>query len=235
FGGHPVTPGPASCNGSNTLCTANDNIGCPKGETCKDGKCCQMTIIARKCKSGKPGPSCSETTPCSDGYYCRHGTCCISRKTTHCPSGPSCSETKPCADGYSCNGGKCCRKTIIARKCKSGKPGPSCSETTPCSDGYYCRHGCSDAKPCLGDQTCIDGHCCPQVTCKHGFTGQTCSKGNQECPSGSTCKAPGKCCRQSPELNRCPMFSPPKEPTDCPPPSSPPACTTDKDCKDGRA
>ncbi|WAR12259.1 hypothetical protein MAR_026439, partial [Mya arenaria] len=171
------------------------------------------------CPSGVVGPECSLSEPCKPGYSCIGGNCCRDLAPPPvCPSGvvgPECSLSEPCKPGYSCIGGNCCRDPVCPDNEQSAGSCVTIMGMPRCAHGYEC----------------IGGFCCPHP-CQFGFTGQTCSNENQECPSGSTCNASGKCCKQ--EQNRCPFFIPPIDSSVCST-TSPPECSTDRDCTQGRA
>ena len=169
---------------------------CPGGDDdCDNGQC-----IGDRCWQ-----TCSDTTPCPDGFDCVDGKCIPQigcNPNRPCPTGYECvggicrqvcdDSTNDCPTGFDCWNGHCFPECPSegcpeGHKCIGGHciPITGCSDENDCPTGYDCFNGIClpscDGTPCPLGTTCIDGICLPDG-CNN----------TDDCPDGFICWD-GKC------------------------------------------
>lgn len=199
---------------TNVCCEVDgQNICCPPGTTCFNGKCCPSTKACGAtgccdngccgdicCSTGTTciGSSCCATENACYGKYCCTGSekCMQLKETSYnicCPSDRQATGGTCCPEGQTVINGVCCSSKKICDNqccpydcCGTGTTSMCCTEDTPyCRESdHTCQATCGNVGVCPEDTPlCYIGHCCA--------TGRGCGTQDGCCPN-DCCN--GQCC-----------------------------------------
>lgn len=170
-------------DGIETCDTCPADCGCPVGQICEWGECCQPDCTGKQCGYDGCGGSCGE---CPEGSLCTlENQCevctpdCVDMQCGGDGCGGSCGE---CAEGLFCADGKCVAGGTCEGLCGEGIPGDC-----------YCDEQCDEFGDCCAD-VC---NFCPELPhcsgCTPDCTDKLCSEDNG-CGSPCGCEAEMLCC-----------------------------------------